>query len=657
MVSKASKQGPVALSLCCLSVVASIQPAAAQQPQVAELETITVKGSLPATEREVVDEKRIAAEQPTTLNELFKNSPDVNVSGGNRSAAQKVYIRGLEDTSANVTIDGAKQGGNLYAHTGQSGIDPELLKRVEVRAGTGSALAGPGALGGSIAYETKDAEDMLLPGQTQGAMFKFSGQTNGSRLTPAAAVYGASGKFSYLLYGTKSWAKDYTDGAGNKVPDSDSEPLNTLLKLTYRPADGHKISLSQDNRQDNGFRAYRSNFGVPPSNPDAVPENQKLSRHSTSLRYSYRPAGNPLVDLTATVYDNRIQLKRLITDTTTSEWFTRGFDLRNRSSFGRLVLTYGMDYTWDKSVGSTASGRYRSERSTNTGVYSQADFQLADRWLLSGGLRYDRSQLTDLVGNKYDRNHLSPNAQLRFEAADGVSLFASWSEAFRGVRPVEGLALVRTQGIAANTDLSLPGEVARTKEIGIAVNRDGWRGSLTGYVTQVQDTVLYWQNSSLPFRRRNGGDVDIKGFTARLGRSWDNWSVDLSYARSRIENNDQPASPSNWLAGFTPQGDKLGVTIARSLPAQNLDLVWTSSFVRAITDLPSSYALPKVPGYAVHDIAAVWRPRKGQEYSVAITNLLDKHYLDQATPFYVTGGTTNLYEMGRSVRVAATFRF
>jgi hemoglobin/transferrin/lactoferrin receptor protein len=637
--------------------MAPVQNAGAQESQTPQLPTVTVTaGSLPS-EKEVIDNKRIAAEQPTTLNELFKNSPDVNVSGGNRSAAQKVYIRGVEDTSANVTIDGAKQGGNLYAHTGQPGIDPELLKRVEVKAGTGSALAGPGALGGSIAYETKDAEDMLLLGQTRGAMLKFSGQTNGSRATPAAAVYGTSEKFSYLLYGTKSWAKDYSDGEGNKVPDSDSEPLNSLLKLTFRPADGHKISLSQDNRQDNGFRAYRSNFGVPQTSPDAAPENQKLNRHSTSLRYNFSPAGNPLVDLTATAYDNRIQLKRLIADETTSEWFTRGFDLRNRSRLGRVVLTYGTDYTWDKSAGSTASGRYGSERATNVGVYTQADFALSDRWLLSGGLRHDSSKLTDLVGNEYDRTHLSPNAQLRFEPVGGVSLFASWSEAFRGVRPVEGLTLVRAQGLAANTDLSLPGEVARTKELGIDVNRDGWRGSLTGYITAVQDTVLYWENSRLPFRRRDGGDLDIKGFTARLGRSWDNWTVDLSYAHSRIKNNGQPISPSNWLAGYTPQGDRLGVSIARSLLVQNLTVMWSSSFVQAIKDLPSSYALPKVPGYAVHDIAAVWRPSKGQEYSVAVTNLFNKHYLDQATPFFVTGGTTSLYEMGRSLRVAATFRF
>ena len=79
-------------------------------------------------------------------------SGDVVVSGANRTAAQKIYVRGIEETSLNVSIDGARQGGNLYSHSGDnSNIDPFLLKQVTVEPGTGSALTGPGALGGAIA--------------------------------------------------------------------------------------------------------------------------------------------------------------------------------------------------------------------------------------------------------------------------------------------------------------------------------------------------------------------------------------------------------------------------------------------------------------------------------------------------------------------------
>jgi hypothetical protein len=66
--------------------------------------------------------------------------------GGGPSVAQKIYVRGFEDTLLNVTVDGAQQAGELYHHQGRVQIEPEFLKSIELEAGAGPATSGPGML-------------------------------------------------------------------------------------------------------------------------------------------------------------------------------------------------------------------------------------------------------------------------------------------------------------------------------------------------------------------------------------------------------------------------------------------------------------------------------------------------------------------------------
>ena len=42
---------------------------------------------------------------------------------------QRIYVRGLESSTLNVSLDGAKQGKNMFQHFGNElGVNPDLLK-------------------------------------------------------------------------------------------------------------------------------------------------------------------------------------------------------------------------------------------------------------------------------------------------------------------------------------------------------------------------------------------------------------------------------------------------------------------------------------------------------------------------------------------------
>ncbi|MGS0466372.1 TonB-dependent receptor plug domain-containing protein [Cobetia marina] len=143
----------------------------------------------------VISAEEIEERQARDLEDLFRAEPGVSVGGG-IAIGQKVYVRGLEDTNLNVTIDGARQGGYLFHHTGRLTIDPALLKQAEVDTGPATADDGPGALGGSLRFETKDAQDLLKPGQDLGARVSVGTESAADATSGTTAFYGRLEKIS-----------------------------------------------------------------------------------------------------------------------------------------------------------------------------------------------------------------------------------------------------------------------------------------------------------------------------------------------------------------------------------------------------------------------------------------------------------------------------
>lgn len=81
-------------------------------------EEVVVLGALTDV---ALDRKDIQRSQANDLGDLFRNVPSVTV-GGSLGIAQKIYVRGLEDSLLNITIDGAPERGTLFHHVGRVSI-------------------------------------------------------------------------------------------------------------------------------------------------------------------------------------------------------------------------------------------------------------------------------------------------------------------------------------------------------------------------------------------------------------------------------------------------------------------------------------------------------------------------------------------------------
>ncbi|MEO0328267.1 MAG: TonB-dependent receptor plug domain-containing protein, partial [Pseudomonadota bacterium] len=116
----------------------------------------------------VVDQEGIDLLQPSAIGDIARDIPGLNVSGSDRALGQTFNIRGIGSPESAgdqgriiVNVDGVDKFYQQY-RTGSFFSEPELYKKVEVLRGPASStLYGPGALGGIINFETKDASDFL----------------------------------------------------------------------------------------------------------------------------------------------------------------------------------------------------------------------------------------------------------------------------------------------------------------------------------------------------------------------------------------------------------------------------------------------------------------------------------------------------------------
>ncbi|MBN9057866.1 MAG: TonB-dependent receptor plug domain-containing protein, partial [Rhizobiales bacterium] len=121
-----------------------------------------------------ISEAQIQRTPPTSVGDIFRNTPGVNAVGNRVGASMDLNIRGLQGQSrVNVMVDGTRQtNGSYRGYRGSRNevyVDPDLLAGVDINKGPYSGAGGTGAMGGVVNMRTIDARDIVKEGQTYGA--------------------------------------------------------------------------------------------------------------------------------------------------------------------------------------------------------------------------------------------------------------------------------------------------------------------------------------------------------------------------------------------------------------------------------------------------------------------------------------------------------
>lgn len=641
-------------------------------------ETVEIKAAVGTdTFSKDVDTQYLSRTLAQDLQDSFKLDPSIQVGTGSRNG-QKIFLRGVEDLHLNIQIDGARQGANVFHHQARVQIDPFLMKQVRVFTGPAQADAGPGALGGSVQFQTVDAQD-LLQGKLFGARLGAQYESASDFIGGIAAAYGQVNEhMGILAYTRTNTNNEVRAGGGDSMVSTDGEHNNYLLKGSLLDYEGHSLRISTSRSLDYGG-ALRANYPWQ-TNQGTIRggDKQRISNESHTLNYQFKPDSQPGVDMGVDLYTGEVGLKRFLPSGTT-EWVTesRGFNLHNTSRFdtGNIghALTYGVDYYRDEGI-SRSQNVTLTEHGSNTGLYIQNRMNLG-AFRLSGGIRHDRYTTYYADQYKASGDEWSPNISGEWDLLTGdnqLTLFAGYGQSIRGGRLNQAGWLNKyTPDFVLGNNGKLDPESATQCEWGarwhtldMFMDGDHAGFDISFYKTRIDDYLV--TNGEGPTgvtdRIYNAdGDVTSRGFDVRAHWGTQSLLMNLAYSHNSFRGYDGlPGDTTGASARMgVSTGDRLVLdTLWQVRP--DLSLGYTLTAVERLTDVRPGR--PEKPGYVVHDLQLQWQPQaaNGQlELTLALENLFDKRYAEHSTVRVINNDGSELasWEAGRNLRLGLDWRF
>lgn len=597
--------------------------------------------------------------QATTTADILRSVPGVNVNGA-RSVIQRYSIRGVSEEYLAVTVDGARQNGYAFHHAGNYGIDPDILKRVNVDVGSNSVVTGAGSLGGAIRFETVDAADLLADGENFGAKVKWGYGTNADSNQAATTLYGRSGGLDVLGYFNYRHQEDGEDAEGVKNANK-GKLSNYLFKVKYNINDEQWVKASAERYDNSSLSCQKANFGCAETDPKGI---AGILRKTYTLGYGFTPKDNPYVNIKANVYNTSTVVS--MNGTKMSKISTVGGTLSNISEVDlgstHHSITVGGEYYSTKSQALNSAQNNYQTKVNSSSVYLEDKIAVGD-FLITPGVRYDYYQ-ADLDKN-FDKSYqrFSKALGLKYLLTEDLALFANYTEIFKG--PDAGEIVLRGSRSYSPTLEAIRGN---NKEVGFSFARPNILGNDDFSLTAKYFHTKYNHfNTNATTERGSSyqdiGEVLVKGVEVSTSYRIENFSISAGYARARSEQLDTFLGFDN-LTALPDTGDKYTLGLSYFVPDYGLEFGWNTIWVKGITvdtasidrtthraKKDSSYK----ESYSVSNLYASWSPKQlpTLELTAGVDNIFNKAYKDQATKYY--GAADN--ELGRNYKFTISYKF
>lgn len=481
-------------TISVFALTAGLSAIAHAQTQV--LDTITIVAT--KTEEKAIDtlapvsiinQSVLQTIDPKRLQDIFYRTPGVTFQDRGDSPESAINIRGLQDFGrVAVIVDGARQNYQRSGHGAQGSffLEPELLAGVDIVRGPTANIYGSGAIGGVVAFRTKDVNDVLRPGEKYGVDLGTSVGSNSSRAIGSAfAALRAGPNVDFISGGTLRTQSDYKDGDGTLIQNTANHVGTGLSKLTVRPWDGHEFKFGgifQEDRYNNGQynRGATTTAAAPALIQGTSVYRTEVYNYTGTAKWTYFKPEDKLFNWDANVYWNRVDNDQVkiynnritaggsppffpvppcstalpgnnitgcVGDTRGYLLDTIGFDVNNTSRFDlgdwRNAFTIGADGFQDD-VTTNDNGKGNSNITTPGGVRTvsggfaqwKANYST---WLeIISAVRYDNYQLEQFnLSSQGDR--FSPKITVGITPFRGFTPYVSYAEGYRAPAITETL--------------------------------------------------------------------------------------------------------------------------------------------------------------------------------------------------------------------------
>lgn len=604
-----------------------------------------------------ITEEEIEARNPASTKDVFIGESAVTTSGG-AAISQKVYVNGIDESLLSVTIDGARQNKAAFHHAGHVLLDPELLKQVEVSKGLAPADAGAGALAGSIAYETKDASDLLEDGDNFGGILRLSTDDNANSRDRSLTIFGREGGFEYLLSHTRRSSDDYEDGDGTTQRGTRASLSDYIGKLAYESTEGHRFEFTASRTEDDGPRLAQPGpggvFFIRPdlggvSGTSNVLLNALSRRSSYTLQYNNTQASgmwNPEFQLSYNEQETDVSAS-VGENTSVSGHFKNRFDIRGGN------LTAGLDFFRETAEGSQGGpfGGSGEEKLRNIGIFAQARQDLNETFSVSYGARVDNQEFTGADGSEFSDTGLSLNGTVDVRLSEYWSLNAGLASTWGGYE----------LGEAGLVNFFMPWnydgfKTSRSKSarLGVRFDNGAWKASAALFRTDVDDLAAVLPDSG---NRGALSDLSTKGIDTSLEYNWASGFARLNWTYADVELNGT-IIPGEYYFG-RPVGHVIGLETGFELNSE-----WrvggSAQIALENDDVQDEHpAHQGLPSHTLVNVYTSYTPANFEnlELRLDVRNLFDETYHSRNADGLSRGSIIAINEPGRTIGLTARLRF
>lgn len=677
---KSNIKATITLSFILASDLAFAQNIALQKVTIEEkkeIETNTMQ----------INMQQVEQSQANSFKEILNNNSSIEIGGGAINV-QRVYLRGIESSNLNISLDGAKQGKNMFQHrSNELGINPDLLKVVDIK--TSNDASKSQALGGSIQMSTKDAQDFVKGDKKSGAILKTGYNTNANQKHGSLIAYSVfeNNLGAYLsVSGLNS--DDYKDANKNKEIATAYKDRDYLFKLSLLDSNNHDLRLTINQNENSGNTRWRGTEYRP--KPEELEKIVSTTTNYT-LNHTYNP--NNLVNLNTNLNLTDISLKREepknksnIRLDGTREYENRNIGLKVQNHFDFDIssttnrVSIGADYQKEHGKGSfephdldKAVSKYSDLDSENRALFFQNRTTIGSLGF-DYGLRYDYYTFETGLGKQSD-DTFSPNVGIDYEATENSLIYANYGKASRMSSIIPFTWALNTK-IGSTYSKDLKAEKSNRYEVGYKYSKkdtflsDDYLSFNTNiFQTNIKDLIV---SGAIDGGSGEGGrtlediynrddEFKSKGFELKLIYNYDIFST--SFAYTQIDTNAKNMDTNGTIYNEDQNIRRVGGYDSKKFVfnggveiIENLNINYILNAVAKTDVLDSKNNEIRRAGYTTHDINLEYK-LKDWTLFFAINNLTNKQYAKATTISTKDQADVYRYEMGRDYRFALKYEF
>ncbi len=491
----------------------------------------------------VINSKTLDNVQACTLSEGLKFQTGLRVETDCQTCNYtQLRMNGLAGGYSQILINGRPIFSPLTGLYGMEQIPTNMIDRIEVVRGGGSALYGSSAIGGTVNVITKIPRKNNYEISYTHQNFKGTPENNISGNATVVSKNNTTGA-TFFVNNRNRNAYDANKDNFSELPELKNLSFGT--NLFFLPAENQKLEVSLSKLNEYRYGGELIN------KPAHLTEQSEERTHNVFIgnidyQLNFNESNSSFITYFATQHTNRdhytgiqpnqsdvIAYNNHIENppygTSTNLTMQGGLQLNHRlNSFlgGSNVITFGTEYVQDEVFDEIEAYTYKVDQQTkNTSVFVQSDWDITQKLNLLTGIRYDNHKLKDFSNNKHLINNIaSPRVSLLYKPFGKAQFRATWGTGFRAPQAFDtDLHIAFAGGGVSRVQLADNLKRERSNTYTTSINYDKGNEhfiagfTLEGFYTHLDDAFYLDPEGEDEhgeiFTKRNGDGATVKGIT------------------------------------------------------------------------------------------------------------------------------------------------